>query len=227
MSTKFHFCNTNSGNNPFTGSINNEQRATFLSQHWNYYTGATGKASFYNVPNFYLSKSASNYDSSFIESTQSFRKTVSGTENEKILNRVFVSPPLNSGTNLQNLYSGQIRAGVKTSGYLSGSFLNYGYVSLYIQNVGYVGPIATFIGNQFYWNPPNNKMIEQNYIDSGYNINSSGVRLVVEVGAQLLSSQTGLYSFSQYFGYRNTGDLPVDNSSTSILNPWIEFSDTI
>lgn len=53
-------------------------------------------------------------------------------------------------------------------------------------------------------------------------------RIIVEVGGNYtVGSSTTLTATVVTLLAPATGDLPVDNTSTSILNPWIEFSQTL
>jgi hypothetical protein len=56
---------------------------------------------------------------------------------------------------------------------------------------------------------------------------SSGDRIVIEVGYRINATVTTASTGTGIFGDNNASDLPEDETTTTALNPWIEFSNTI
>lgn len=228
MST-FYLCRATTGSKPYKQNINSGFK---LNSRWDSYEGRPSTGYFTGFQPYFLSTSL---DGNIDSAIWSFSKSVpyqSSMGNPRVLNKIFVSAVLPTGTNLSGSCSGQLKAAsITSSGYQTGHFYNYAYLTLMDGHDGsYKGTLATFSGDVAL--PPNetNRPLPIRQFNSGY-IGQTGLRLVLEVGAvlnaSLSGSPNGSYLYSQSFGETVSGELPVDYWTTANLKPWIRTTNTI
>lgn len=225
--SEFYLSNITGGTGVYTKNIN--ASGFNMQQRWDYYNNSPVIYS-KNILTSLLATIGDSQNDPFLSfPSQVFYKNPSGILNPKILNKVFVSKNLPSGVVIDSVYSGQIQAS-SLSGYQSGAFLHYGYLTLLDSHDRTCkGVLATFIGNNFYQGQPNtNRSVPFEYIDSGVLITSTGIRLVLELGAQLYSTQSGYYSFSQSIGKIASGNLPINQTAQgNNYKPWLAINNNI
>lgn len=141
------------------------------------------------------------------------------------LNAVFISDPLAAQTISGGSYSGQLQ------GYAFGT----GLVLSPIAHVQVINSTGGYVWDVQYSNaaePFTTSMVNR-YIQkadfSSFTVHS-GDRLVIEIGAEIsdiVSGHSDVF-FTEQFGV-NVGynDLPVNDTSTGNLLPWVQFSPTI
>lgn len=192
-----------------------------LWQRWTENTNQTGR----NLLNPQSGPAHNGTPQAFVNDTVNFNQILPSQDGAKILNNVFVSPVIASGTKIENLYSGQFQARAQ----MGGSFATQGYLTVMGHTGQLIAVLGEIVGSSLYpVSPLTNKSIPQNYVDASYTFNTTGQRLVLEVGAKNYNVGSGDYSVTQRFGYPNaSGDLPVNQTDTSEKTPWISFSDTI
>ena len=212
--------NTNFELSSLQSNYNGSLAGLALTGRWDLNATQTGKL----LLNPYTGLAHNTGVQNWLTSIKNYSQTGAGQSGQKVLNTVFVSPVISSGTALSSLFSGQLMAQKSVT---NGEFVNYGYVSVMDGAGNLKSVLATFEGNSFYpASTYTNKSIPAKTLSSY--IFGSGERLVVEVGVKSSSPNTGNHKFIQKFGHNpNTGDLPIDNSTTIEKNPWFSVASTI
>lgn len=114
---------------------------------------------------------------------------------QKVLSRMFISPPLDSGKLLQDiLYSGMIPCTSRGSSTETGYFSLHGYMLIMGSGGNVKATLAEFNGTRTFSSGFREEEIPQNYTDVSYTT-QLGDRLVVELGAKSLNTNTGWKRF--------------------------------
>lgn len=176
-------------------------------------------------------KSGMAYSKNIVTGFTSITTTPNSSAINNIINAYFVSLPLAAQTLSGNLIiSGQLQGFESNIGMNAVSAVTIKVVS----NDG-----ATEKGKIINLTFPNltteteypTTVLTNKYTPSGSTITGAvsiadGERLVFEIGARQTSASSNRF-VTQRFGYTVDGDLPLDQTSTAALSPWIDFSQTI
>lgn len=213
MATQFELSSLSSN---YTGSFANFG----LANRWDVNATQTGRV----MLNPYTGSAHNTGVQSWLTVVRNLTQTGAGQIGQRALNNIFISPVIASGFALDNTFSGQLQ-GKKSN--TNGEFTTFGYITV-IDSNGYLKTnLATFSGNTFYnLNDFKNNTIQKSSL-SGYFF-GAGERLVVEMGVQAATVNTGAHKYSQRFGHLATGvDLPVNQTDLAEKNPWINFTSSI
>lgn len=150
--------------------------------------------------------------------------TSTTTSPQKMICATFISTPLTAQT-ISNgtVFSMQMRGSKSSS-------LSTGLLTIYVRLCDAAGTTITEIGN--FSNATNlvagtssNRTLTVTV--SGDVTVNFGDRLIVEVGESFTAGATAHTCTINVQVAPSVADLPVDNTSTSLLNPWIESSQTL
>jgi hypothetical protein len=154
-----------------------------------------------------------------IGSAMTSKDSATGSSKVTTLNRQYVSAPLNAQT-----ISGTVRGQVR--GNYSNKATNPALGIYVVSRDGTTlrGTLLAITDGSAYTKTLTNRSTPASLALSSVGA-QQGDRIVIEIGGDQTSN--GNSHVTQSFGDDNATDLPVDNSTTTAYNPWVEFSGTI